>query len=269
MRRNHVHAASSLAGDDPPSWGKHVSPGKCLSARCQPLRGYARAMGSAGGRGDEPPRGLPDARTPGRPARDQPQRARRPGTPARPIPAPTSRPAGDRRPRRRSSVPAAARRAAVARGPCWGGLPASLCRVAPPCQLTDVGRPGRPAVAGAPSGGPPPPRHCHPVPGRRAVGRRVKVTARRYWTIAAPRLAAAMTGRNVAAPGPSPALPPVTGRSVTGPWGPERGATGPSTALPARGAPPRDGPREGPRRGTGQSAAPPPGPQRGGAPGPG
>src|SRR5215472_3076565 len=40
--------------------------------------GYARAMGSAGGRAEDWPRGQSDAQAPGRPVRDQPQRARRP-----------------------------------------------------------------------------------------------------------------------------------------------------------------------------------------------
>ena len=232
-----------------------LKPAKCLSARCQPLRGIRSRHGFCGW-------------------------ARRRAA-ARPV-GRAGAPPTAHRPRRSRLLPAAGRRLGAGRQSSPTATRAH--------RRSPGGRPSHWAMAArrpAPSG-----RHRHagqPAPPRRALLHPHRPTA----GTAAPRRAAAPVPRPIPTANPRRAASehrPVGHCRRGGPRqhrpiprtasprrparnGPPRQGTGPSPALPPRGAPARTGPSRG---GTGPSAAlpprggtPPPGPSRPGLPPPG
>ena len=201
-------------------------------------------MGSAGGHGDEPPHGLPDARMPGRPVRDQPQGTGQPRRASPADPGSYQQSAGDRRPAD-SSAPPLRGRAAVARGATAPGGPRPPLGEPMPGgttgPATDTGPTRPPRRSGAPGAATGPPPALPPRGGPPRGG---------------PPREGAQRG------GTGPLLP----RDWPPHDGPQRGGTGPSPALPPRDGPQRDRPPGGPQRGaTGgrppRQALPPPWPR--------
>src|SRR5215475_12032167 len=172
--------------------------------------GYARAMGSAGGRADERPRGQSDAPAPGRPVPDQPPGGRRARHASPADPDSYQPPAGDQGP---AGGPPRGGTAAPGSLPPRGGPPSSRTG---PARLPPRGGPPREGTGASPA---PPARGAPPRggPSRPGTGPSPVLPAR-----GAPRPGT----------GPSAALPP---RGGAPPPGPSRPGLPPTGATPPRG----------------------------------